>query len=1219
MFLQPQQAQPAHLGASTGRFSRKNSSVVSLNSSSNEGYEAETSRGTSMYNSQSGSSRGHGPSQPVSPCSPHPPLASAKDGSSDTEYTKSSLFGRRRGSSISKTQSESHDSSFTKSGTASTKSGSSGVGTLRGLGRRLFNRSSSNLKPGSLLSSRSHSASSDSTQAQSPPLTPTTPPLQIQPVWLPNGQKDFFSNFSSLPSSVDIPAHQSHGLRIPSDSTIQISPKTSQSAFFDLTSSFEGGREHTLDAVSSSGHGSNSTSAQSNTIFSSPLSVPTPAAHPPSFSNTLSRREIPAVIEEEGDSDFLRAVLDFGEREDTSPTSPSYRGGRAAPLPTRSSSLGQIAGITSSPSYLTPSSTPTPSMHRTPDGRMVLTQKAAKEFAAEKPTPRYVLVQRKYRRGLFGNAHDSDSEDEYGNEENEDDGDATVVGPSSRAASGGAAQGSQTEATTQFPSSFAKSSSRTHSPANDGSRRQPGLDSAAKKALYNCTLLKVHMHLAPTLASDEEARALIPIIAAGEALYSNEDLKFPRSINGASKLQQHTSTHGFARSLQVALARTAVMRKLRRDKLSIDQEVEISWFQRRYGSAGIPAEHIAKALRQRQMVSPEALAPAPIAAAPHHQGVAVANDLASSRRLSGIVGMDSTQKSDKNGIVAWAHRPSFMERNIEVLPANEFAPGEVIVAGAAKLASQPGMAQTASLKSTLSFSPRIRVLAGLPSVQEERHNLDLMFRSRERESRRAARRASVSDGAVWEGPDRRASSISRSLRESHLASPSNKQKRLPPWMVPPSPQLLSPQSMGELRASRSASDGHATFGMLHQNGSATSIPEVKEPEEQGADSSDEEVPLAHLQTFRAHRSAEKERIHMLEHEIALLKHREGERDRDEEDRKAREEEARRIEAERAYEERKAALEARKMEKNRRILQEARERRGFTRQSVLLAEPNYGAGNPLLSPHHKLKPGSSPSSPNLAAVNEQANSSAARATQHDATLSKLQGNRLAFSTGFYTQHEGQRTSKTSVVGAATSPIQEQAGLRIQPSASAVSPLAELHRNASMASLVAPAGQHSLPHQRSMAMLPTSPQITERRTSLKPLAHELPRDGLTHLHPAQSMHHLAPHSPSMHHLSPGFAASPSMLSTSPTGGMLSPQPLLMDPRLSMSMTNLHAQAYLQAQQHAAHMADPVLQGQPSMAQTAKVSSRVRPRIPAPLVSLNGDVVPSSALSARQGASR
>ncbi|GAC95477.1 hypothetical protein PHSY_003053 [Pseudozyma hubeiensis SY62] len=1199
-----------------GRFSRKNSSVVSLTSSSNEGFEAETSRGTSMYNSQSGSSRGHGPSQPVSPCSPNPPLASAKDGTSDTEYTKSSLFGRRRGSSVSKTESESHDSSFTKFGTASTKSGSSGVGTFRGLGRRLFNRSSSNLKPGSSLPSRSHSASSDSTQAHSPPLTPTTPPpLQIQPVWLPNGQKDFFSNFSSLPSSVDVPAHQSHGLRIPSDTTVQISPKTSQSAFFDLPSSFDSGREHSFDAGPSNGHASTSTSSHSNTIFSSPISTPRAAAQTPSFSNTLSRREIPAVIEEEADSDFLRAVLDFGEREDTSPTSPSYRGGRAAPLPTRSSSLGQIAGIASIPSYATSSSTPRPPMHRTPDGRMVLTQKAAKDFEAEVPTPRYVVVQRKFRKGLFKNANDSESEDEYGNEENGDDGDATVVGSSSQATSAGAQQEGQTEAPTRFPSSFAKSSSRTHSPANDGFRRQAGLDSAAKKALYNCTLLKVHMHLAPTLASDEEARTLIPIIAAGEVLYSNEDLKFPRSINSASKLQQHTSTHGFARSLQVALARTAIMRKLRRDKLSIDQEVEISWFQRRYGSAGIPAEHIAKALRQRQMVSPEALAKAPIAAAPHDSGVAIATSLASSRKLSSIVGVDSSQKHDKNGIVAWAQRPSFMERHVEVLPADEFAPGEVIVAGAAKLAPQPGMAQSAPLKSTVSFSPRIRVLAGLPSVQEEKHQLDLMLRLKEREARRAARRASPSDGGVWEGPDRRASSVSRSLGGLQPASPSNKQKRLPPWMVPPSPQLLSPQYMGELRTSRSASDAPATFSMLHQNGSATSIPEVKEPEEQAADSSDEEVPLAHLQTFRAHRSAEKERIHMLEHEIALLKHREGERDRDEEDRKAREEEARRIEAERAYEERKAALDARKMERNRRILQEARERRGFTRQSVLLAEPNYGAGNPLLSPHHKLNPGSSPSSPNLAAVHEQASSSVARAMQHDASLNKLQGNRIAPSAGLYTQQEGQRRSKTSVVAAATSPIQEQTGPRIHPPDSAVSPLVDLHRNASMASLVAPAGQHSLPHQRSMAMLPTSPQITERRTSLKPLAHEPnPQDGYARLHPAQSMHHLAPHSPSMHHLSPGYAASPSMLSTSPTAGMMSPQPLLMDPRLSMSMTNLHAQAYLQAQHHAAHMANPVLQGQPPMAQTAKVSSRVRPRIPAPLVSLNGDVVPSSALSAR-----
>ncbi len=142
------------------------------------------------------------------------------------------------------------------------------------------------------------------------------------------------------------------------------------------------------------------------------------------------------------------------------------------------------------------------------------------------------------------------------------------------------------------------------------------------------------------------------------------------------------------------------------------------------------------------------------------------------------------------------------------------------------------------------------------------------------------------------------------------------------------------------------------------------------------------MPLAQLQTFRAHRAAEKERIQQLEREVATLRLKEQTREREEEDRKAREEEARRMEAERAYEERKAAAEARRLEKNRKILQEARDRRGFTRQSVLLAEPNYGAGNPLLGQH---RPGlkqvtSSPSSPVLAG---EASSSVGRAVQHDA--------------------------------------------------------------------------------------------------------------------------------------------------------------------------------------------------------------------------------------------
>ncbi|CDW99829.1 hypothetical protein [Sporisorium scitamineum] len=1153
MLLQPQRPAPSRSGGiGSSRFGRKNSSVASFTSSSNEDYDHQGSRAPSTSRSSREHSRGHA----ASPYSTQP-TASMTDESSDVEYSKSTAFGRRRGSSMTK-KAQSHDSSFTKDIAASNKSSSGGVGTLRGLGRRLFNRSSSNLKPAPLLASRSHSASSDSTNAQSPPLTPMTPP-PVQPVWLPNGQKDFFANFSSLTSSVTIPSQPRTA------DTTDISPKTRQAPFSDHSTSYDQ-RESTFDAASSSGHGSSSFSHHSSSILSLP-SVPAASIAPLGFSSSLARREIPAVIEEEAPVQTL-----------------PFRGGRAAPLPARSSSLGQIAGLSASPSsYVSPSPS-RPPLHRTPDERVVLTQKAAKDFAAEKPTQSYVVVHRKYRKGLFGN--DSESEDEYGNEEDEE-GDTTVVSPTS-CAPVPAQQAARVEES-RYPSSFAKS--RTHSPSNDATvtatttRSPPGLDTAAKKAIYNCTLLKVHMHLAPTLADDAESRTLIPVIVAGEVLYSNEDLKFPRSINAESTLRKHSSTYGFSRSLHVALARTAVMRKLRRDRLSIEEEVEISWFQRRYGSASIATDQIARALRQRQS-SPEALAKPPIAHAPD----------AGSRRLS-------TGVEGKNGIVVWAQRPGFLERTVVLLPADEFKPGEVMVLGA-KLAPQVG-AVSVSPASTVSFSPRIRALAGLPSVEEERrmkYSLAL-GRPRDAQSKRASRLASASDGAVWEGPERRAA------RGSPLASPSSKPKRLPPWMAPPSPQLLSPRSMSQLRPAHSASEGLTAFATLHQNSSTSSIPEVQETHEGDDDSSDEEVPLAQLQTFRAQRSAERERILKLESEIAVLKQKEVEREKEEEERKSREEEARRLEAKRAYEERKATLEARKMEKNRRILQEARDRRGFTRQSVLLAEPNYGAGNPLLTPHSsRLKPGSSPSSPNLhEPMSPAAAAATGRAVQHDAALAKLQGNRLASrsTTTLYAQKEGQRRSKTSVVA---SPVQEQ----VAPTVGPASPLVDLQRHASMVNLTVPSTlQQTLPHRRSMAALPAAPQVAPRRTSLMPppASHGPVHDSTTTLHHTTSMHHLAPAGPSMHHIptSPTTLASPNMLSTSPNGLMQQ----YADPRMSISMTNLHAQAYVQAQQHA-QMASGVQR--PTMAQTAKVSSRSRARMP-PLVSLYGDVVPSSALSVQQ----
>lgn len=1124
-------------------FSRINSSVNSFASSSNDMDDADgsqQSRSESTDKSQSTSSRGHQNAREAPLSSTHLPLPSELDDSIDVKQRKSSTFGRRRGSASQK-QSSLHDSSLSQDQSAATKSSNSGTGAFRGLGRRLFKQSNPGLKPISFLAARSHSASSGSTDAQSPPLTPTTPPL-IQPVSLANGHKDFFSTLSGLPSSINISAQPTVNLRGTIGDDLSISPKTKSSGFIHPQRLPSLDR---YDAPVTGSRGKHDVDSYSrvNSTSHSPAK-PNVAASSTLFASTAIPREIPAVIEEEeGDSDFLRAVLNFGEDQDAPVSNQAFRGGRAAPLPTRSSSLGQIAGMPLSPSGFRPQVYAQSPPHRTPDGRMVLTQEAARDFAKQKKTPSYVVVQRKYRKGLFG--AESESDDEYGDDEDKGQTKSTA-GPSEGTCV--TAQPPDIEETaSRFRSSFAKAGPPTLTKeATTTSSQPPGLDSAAKKALYNCTLLKVHMHLAATLAGDTQTRASIPILAAGEVLYNNDDLRFPRSINPPSKLRQHSSTLGFARSLHVALARTEVMRKLRRERLRIAEEVEISWFQRRYGSSTIPADQIARALQKRQMVSPEALAKPPIAA-PQDSNVA---------RVSG-------PSSETNGVVTWTRRPGFLQRTVVSLPVDEFAPGEVLLSEATKLGS-PATASTSSAYA-LSFSPRVRVLAGLSSAQAE-----LRARYAHITMRRQSRSCLKSEN-VWEGPDRALSPPPAS--SSGPASPSNKPKRLPPWLAPRSRQPTSPISV-QSRLQRASSTGLAAFSTLHHNNSHASIPEVNEIHEQDELSSDEEVPLAQLQSFRAQRSVEKEKMQQLEHEIAVLRQRESHREQEESDRKAREEEARRIEAERVYQENAAATRARKLEENKRVLQEARERRGFTRGSVLLAEPNYGAGDPLFG--HNRRVGSSPGSPSLTHL---------RAGQRDALQSHA--NLASESTrALHAQPEERRRSRT-FDGRALSPAPSA---RVQ-AAMTPSPLVEVHRTASMASLASPTQR--LPHRQSMAAL-SSPPITQLQASL------FPPPSPTNV---TAMHFGA--SPSMHHLS----GAPYMLSTSPSAAYLhGPSQQYADPRMSMSMAHLQAQAYA-AQQ--GPMSPPVMQ-RPMLPHTPTVS---RSLSRTPLVSLHGDTVPSSAMAIHQ----
>ncbi|PWZ02611.1 hypothetical protein BCV70DRAFT_3267 [Testicularia cyperi] len=1233
MLAPPQPSFASRAETLSSGFARKNTSMASFTSSSND-HDPYSSRSVSVRNSQSGSSRDHigtyFDTQP--PINGYASRDFAIDDSSDVEYQKPST---KRGflGSVKKQKNKTDVTSSASSGAqaGSNMSNGGGGGALRSLGRRLFNRSNTNLSSAPVLASRSHSASSAS--VGSPPLTPTTPP--VQPVWLPNGQKDFFSSLSGLPSKE--PAAIPAAFRSMGEAANEISPKTLQDEFRIRQSPIKDTTPFAPDTSSSIDHDSSSTFSHQSSIFSLPT-MPRPSAAPSAFSSDTVRREIPTVIEEEGDSDFLRAVLNFGDGYGDIPSAStaSFRGGRAAPLPTRSSSLGQIADITDSP-HFSPSVLPPP--RRATDGRVILTQEAAREYAAEKATPSYTIVHRKkFRKGLFAR-NDSESEDEYGADHAEDDSVGQVAAASPQLVASPASVGRPLPS--QYPSSFAKVTSRSQSRDSQIERSEDqagrlqapthavGLNTPSKKALYACTLLKVHMHLAQTLADDPGARTQIPIIAGGGSLYSNEELRFPRSINPQSRLRAHSTTYSFIRDLRVALGRTEVMRKLRRDRLRIDEEVEISWFQRSYGTGAIAPEHIAKALRQRQNISPEALAKPPIAA-PEDSAMASRINLDSSRRLSGISNLEPGQRihsdAERNGIVAWAQRPSFQLRMSVILPVDEFMPGEILHSHATKLAEDFDLRRELQGRpQNVSYSPRIRVLAGLPSVQEERrlkYPATTKFRPRDLQSKRASQLDSTSEPGVWEGPSRRPEPRRREASAGSVRS--GRTKRLPPWMTPSSTQMLSPQSASLTLPRASASEVSLPVSMyaLQQNSSSASIPEAPEPEEtaDAASSDDEEVPLAQLQSFRAQKTAEREKIQQLQNEISLLKLKEAEREREEVDRKKREEEARRIEVERAYEERKAAAESRKLEKNRKLLQEARERRGFTRQSVLLAEPNYGAGNPLLNTR---SPAKQPSSPNLS----QAASPEHKAIQHSDSFAQLTGENSKVPrslSGLYALPEGQR-SRNSVLPPTDPGAVLPASVRPAPASPQPQPLlTDAHRQSSMATLSPP--QPRLSQRASMNNLPTSPQISQRRTSLKPPG---PDGGLSLQH-AVSMQHLA--SPT----SPMMPASQS--------AFLHP-----DPRHSMSMTNLHAQAYLQAQAqaqaqahaqaqaqmmaasqlasprlgqmpHAGHALSPQLQQmqhpqhlsmqRPTQAQTVKVSSRMRPNHP-PLVSLYGNVVPSSAM--------
>lgn len=265
-----------------------------------------------------------------------------------------------------------------------------------------------------------------------------------------------------------------------------------------------------------------------------------------------------------------------------------------------------------------------------------------------------------------------------------------------------------------------------------------GLSSPSKRALYNCTLLKVYPSLAnAVLATNafEVLRAslggstrkplrtstssrsndpssspatpaptpsnlkLNPVSQALDAgvvvVPQTGPLVYPRSMNAASTLAAHESSLSSTRCLGVALARKKVMQRLVRP-LSVAHDVELGWFQRRYGSELIPSPLVAEAVAARR-ASPEALVKAP----------------------TPETGSNTEEVNNFAALKRWAKRPSFAERNVSICP---YAPH---LGGSARFDSDGNVAAYAAYPvappsphlrpAPLTYSERITALAQVPA------------------------------------------------------------------------------------------------------------------------------------------------------------------------------------------------------------------------------------------------------------------------------------------------------------------------------------------------------------------------------------------------------------------------------------------------------------------------------------------------------------------------
>lgn len=155
-------------------------------------------------------------------------------------------------------------------------------------------------------------------------------------------------------------------------------------------------------------------------------------------------------------------------------------------------------------------------------------------------------------------------------------------------------------------------------------RSSGGLTTTGRKALYTCTVQKLH----PQLRNRKDT-------------LSSVALKSPRSINFFSDIQIHPSTTNHIRSLPILLARTRITRRLRNSDLSSEEEDEIqSFVDKGYLSIYLSPKEVGYRITQKlgNSAQAEALTKPP------------------------LLSSSSNKAVNENGMSSWIQRKTFIER-----------------------------------------------------------------------------------------------------------------------------------------------------------------------------------------------------------------------------------------------------------------------------------------------------------------------------------------------------------------------------------------------------------------------------------------------------------------------------------------------------------------------------------------------------------------------------